>query len=221
LSFLYASLLSIGLPLLAAPLVIHLINLRRHRRIEWGAMQFLLESQQKNRKWIVLKQLLLLLLRTAAIGLAVMMLAGPVVRSGWAALFGAGVTHHLILLDDSYSMGDAWDETTALEEAKRVVVRVLDQARGRSDEQLVTLLRFSEAKALAAGDASTFDRAPLDAETVTNLERYLARLEPSESDAGPVDALQAANRLPEPAAGEQRIAYLVTDFRRRQWQEAA
>ena len=60
------------------------------------------------------------------------MLAGPVVRSGWAGLFGSGVTHHLILLDDSYSMSDQWDETTAFEEAKRVVVRVLDQARGNA-----------------------------------------------------------------------------------------
>jgi hypothetical protein len=221
LSFLYASLLSIGLPLLAAPLVIHLINLRRHRRIEWGAMQFLLESQKRNKKWIVLKQILLLLLRTAAIGCAVLMLAGPVVRSGWAGMFGSGVTHHLILLDDSYSMGDAWDENTALEEAKRVVVRVLDQARGRSDRQLVTLLLFSDAKSMVAGETGAFDRAPLDAQTLTNLERYLAGLKPSESDAGPVDALQAANRLPDPAAGETRIAYLLTDFRRRQWQEQA
>jgi hypothetical protein len=221
LSFLYTSLLSIGLPLLVAPLVIHLINLRRHRRIEWGAMQFLLESQKRNKKWIVLKQLLLLLLRTAAIGLAVLMLAGPVIRSGWASLFGSGVTHHLILLDDSYSMADAWDETTAFEEAKRVVVRVLDQARERSDEQLVTLMRFSEAKRLAAGGESAFDRQELNSETLTNLERFLGDLKPSESDAGPFEALQAAARLPEPQAGETRIAYVITDFRRPQWIEQA
>jgi hypothetical protein len=220
-TFLYQSLLTIGLPLLALPLVIHLINLRRHRRVEWAAMQFLLESQKRNRKWIVLKQLLLLAMRTAAIALAVLMLAGPVIRSGWAALFGSGVTHHLILLDDSYSMSDQWDETTALEEAKRVVIRVLDQARQRSDDQLVTLVRFSQAKDLSVGAAVAFDRQPLDAETLTNMERYLAQLAPSETDAGPVDALQAASRLPEPTAGETRIAYLITDFRRRQWDEQA
>ncbi len=33
--------------------MIHLINLRRHRRIEWAAMDFLLESQKRNKKWIV------------------------------------------------------------------------------------------------------------------------------------------------------------------------
>jgi hypothetical protein len=220
-SFLFQSLLTLGLPLIAAPLVIHLINLRRHRRIEWAAMDFLLESQKRNKKWIVLKQLLLLLLRTAAIAAVVFMLAGPVIRSTWAGMFGRGVTHHLILLDDSYSMSDHWDETSAFERAKQVVSAVLEQARGKSENQLVTLLRFSEARRLAAGAGPAIDRQPLDAELTTKLERLLNQLEPSESDAGPIDALQAAARLPESVDGETRIAYMVTDFRRRQWTEQA
>jgi hypothetical protein len=220
-SFLYQSLLTIGLPLVALPLVIHLINLRRHRRVEWAAMQFLLESQKRNRKWIILKQLLLLLLRTTAIALAVFMLAGPAIKSGWAALFGGSVTHHLILLDDSYSMSDEWEETSAFDEAKGVVVRVLRQARQRSGDQLVTLVRFSEARELEAGGQASFDRQPLDAQTLVSLERRLGQWEPSESAAGPAEALQAATRLPDPAPGETRIAYLISDFRRRQWDEQA
>jgi hypothetical protein len=164
---------------------------------------------------------LLLMLRTAAVGLAVMMLAGPEVRSGWASLFGSGVTHHVILLDDSYSMADEWEETSAFEEAKRVVLRVLDEASRRSDDQLVTLIRFSEAKHLATGAASAYDRQALDAEMLTNLERFLGNLAPSESGAGVVEAVTAANGLSEATAGETRIAYLVSDFRRRQWQESA
>jgi hypothetical protein len=218
-SFLFQSLLTIGLPLVALPLVIHLINLRRHRRIEWAAMEFLLESQKKNKRWILLKQLLLLAVRTAAIAIVVFMLAGPVVRSGWAGLFGQGVTHHLMLLDDSYSMSDHWDGTSALDEAKRVVSRVLDEARGRADRQQVTILRFSEAANLAAGAGPQFDRRPLDAQLMAELEKYLGQLTPSETSAGPIEALQAAARLPEPTADETRIAYLISDFRRPQWAE--
>ncbi|RIK83601.1 MAG: hypothetical protein DCC67_05780 [Planctomycetota bacterium] len=220
-SFLFQSLLTIGLPLIGLPLLIHLINLRRRQRIEWAAMDFLLESQKRNKTWVVLKQFMLLLLRTAAVALAVFMLAGPVVRSGWASLFGRGMTHHLILLDDSYSMSDRWEESSALEEAKRAVMRILDQARGRADNQAVTLLLFSEASRMAAGSGATIDRRPLDAEAMTELERYLSRLLPSETGAGPVEALQAATRLPEPAVDETRIAYLVSDFRRPQWQKQA
>jgi hypothetical protein len=220
-SFVFQSLLTFGLPLLAIPLVIHLINLRRHRRVQWAAMEFLLASQKRNRKWIVLKQLLLLLMRTAAIALVVFMLAGPVVRSGWAGLFGRGVTHHLILLDDSYSMSDHWDETTAFDQAKRAIIRILEEARQRSDAQIVTLLRFSEAESLAAGAGPELDRRPLDPELAVELDKLLAAMQPSESSAGPREALQAATRLPEPAADETRIAYLVTDFRRPQWNEQA
>jgi hypothetical protein len=220
-SFLFQSLLTIGLPLVALPLVIHLINLRRHRRIEWAAMEFLLESQKRNKRWILLKQLLLMALRISAIAIVVLMLAGPVVRSGWAGLFGQGVTHHLILLDDSYSMSDHWDETSAFDEAKRVVSRVLDEARGRAERQQVTILRFSEAANLAAGAGPQFDRRPLDAQLIAELEKYLGQLTPSETGAGPIEALQAAGRLPEPTVDETRIAYLISDFRRPQWEEAA
>ena len=87
------------------------------------------EAQQK---WIMLKQLLLLLLRTVAIAAGRADVAQPVVRSGWAGLFGRGKTHHLVLLDDSFSMSDHWADTSAFDQAKRVVVRVLDQARGNT-----------------------------------------------------------------------------------------
>ncbi len=112
-SFLFPTLLTIGLPLIAVPLLIHLINLRRQQRIRWAAMQFLLESQRRNRRWILLKQLLLLATRMAAIAVLVLMLAHLIVRNEWMQLLGRGTTHHLILLDDSYSMSDRWDNTSA------------------------------------------------------------------------------------------------------------
>ena len=45
-----------GLPLVAVPLVIHLINLLRHRRVEWAAMEFLLASRKKYRTRVLLRQ---------------------------------------------------------------------------------------------------------------------------------------------------------------------
>ncbi len=77
----------------------------------------------------MLKQLLLLLLRTLAIAAVVLMLAGPVVRSTWAGLFGRGVTHHLILLDDSYSMADHWDERNGVRPGEGRRRAVMEQAR--------------------------------------------------------------------------------------------
>src|SRR4051795_13615795 len=147
-SVLYPLILTIGLPLVGVPIMIHLINLRRQQRIKWAAMQFLVESQRRNRRWIFLKQLLLLLARMGVVALLVLMLAHLVLRNEWLSLLGRGTTHHLVLLDDSYSMSDRWGDTNALAEGKRAVGAIVDQAAQQSDTQLVTLLRFSEAASL-------------------------------------------------------------------------
>jgi len=216
-SFLFQSLLTIGLPLIALPLVIHLINLRRHRRVEWAAMEFLLESQRRNKKWIILRQLLLLLLRTAAVALVVFMLAGPILRSSWGKLLGQGTTHYLILLDDSYSMADRWGQTNALKEAKRVVTQLVDQALTRPEPKKLTLLRFSQAKHLSAGAELDLGDRPLDRQLADQLLSLLGKLQVSETDAGPLEAVQAALSLPEPDADESRIVTIISDFRSHQW----
>ena len=218
-SFLFQSLPTIGLPLVALPLVIHLINLRRHRRVEWAAMKFLLESQKRNKKWILLQQLLLLLLRTAAVALAVLMLAGPVLQSGWGKFFGQGTTHHLFLLDDSYSMADRWEQSTAFDQAKRAVSVILEQAAEQTESQKLTLVRFSTARELTAGAALEIGERPLDSALRDDVETLLSDMQIAESDAGPLDAIGAALGLPEPTADESRIVYLISDFRSRQWSE--
>jgi hypothetical protein len=218
-SFLFQSLLVIGLPLVALPLVIHLINLRRHRRIEWAAMQFLLESQKRHKKWILLQQILLLLLRTSAVALVVLMLAGPVLRSEWGRFFGQGTTHHLFLLDDSYSMSDRGELSSAFEEAKRAIGTILEQAARQSDNQKLTLLRFSTADGLSAGATPEIGEQPLDRALLEKVQSLLGEMRDSESDAGPLPVLLAALGLPEPSADEARVVYLVSDFRRRQWTE--
>ncbi|MFM8804045.1 MAG: BatA domain-containing protein, partial [Planctomycetia bacterium] len=95
-----------GLPLAAAPVVIHLINLLRHRKVPWAAMEFLLASQRKYRTRVLLKQLLLLLLRVAAVLGIVLSLAQPRWKTALGRMLGGGRTAHVVLLDDSYSMGD-------------------------------------------------------------------------------------------------------------------
>ena len=89
-SFLFPSLLWIGLPLVGVPVLIHLINLRRQQKIRWAAMQFLQVSQKQNRRWILFKQLLLLAARMAAVAVLVLMLAHLVVRNEWLRLLGLG-----------------------------------------------------------------------------------------------------------------------------------
>jgi hypothetical protein len=215
-SFLFPAILTIGLPLVAVPLLIHLINLRRQQRIRWAAMQFLLESQRRNRRWILLKQWLLLATRMAIIALVVLMLAHLVLRNEWLRLIGSGTTYHLVLLDDSYSMSDRWDNTSAIAEGKRAVQAIIDQARQQPGRQLVTLLRFSEAAHLSAGAQPQVYGEPINDALRSRLESLLAASDASQSDVGPAEALKAVPRLPLADNEQTLILYLVSDFRARQ-----
>jgi hypothetical protein len=217
--FIHPSLFWIGLPLIGLPILIHLINLMRQRRVEWAAMEFLLASQKKHRKWIVLKQLLLLLMRIAAVAALVLMVAQPVLRSQWGTLFGGSNTHHVVLVDDSFSMSDRWADTSAFNEAKRVVGRIAAQAARQETPQTFTLLRFSRAGRTAGGTRPDLLGEAVTADFATRLESTLGPLEPSQSAAGPSDAIDAIDRLPATREDETRIVYVVSDFRAREWNE--
>src|SRR6187401_2199920 len=208
-SFLFPSLLAIGLPLVAVPILIHLINLRRQQKIRWAAMQFLLESQRRNRRWILLKQLLLLATRMGIIAVLVLMLAHLVLRNEWLSLLGRGTTHHLILLDDSYSMSDRWDDTSALAEGKRAVEAIVNQAYEQSDRQLVTLLTFSEAARLGAGTQPKVFEERINDEFRSRLATELAGREVSETDVGPVQALEAIPKLRLDDSDQTLIVYVI------------
>src|SRR5262245_21011137 len=50
-----------------APLIIHLLNRRRYRVVKWAAMDFLRQAVQQNRRILQIRDILLLVLRTAAV----------------------------------------------------------------------------------------------------------------------------------------------------------
>jgi len=164
-TFDFTSLLWWGLPLAAAPVVIHLINLLRHRVVDWAAMEFLLASQRKYRTQILLKQLLLLLLRILAIAGLVAMLAQPRWTSALTSLLGGRRTIHVVLLDDSFSMGETFadaatdGETTAFDRGRRMVERLLEELAATPGRHELSLGRFSR---LAAATDNT---APADGTT--------------------------------------------------------
>ncbi len=102
-SFLQPLLLA-ALPLIALPILIHLINQRRFQTIRWGAMMFLLTANRMSRGYAKLRQWLILLFRTLAIAGLIVGVARPL-ASGWLGLTAGGRPDTtIILLDRSPSM---------------------------------------------------------------------------------------------------------------------
>ena len=221
-SFLHPALLwTLGLPSLgvvAVPLLIHLINMMRHRRIQWAAMEFLLLSQKKHRTWVILKQLLLLLMRMAAVAAVVLLVAEPRLQSQW---LGGVRTHHIVLLDDSFSMSDRWADTDAFAAAKKVLRRIAADAARASQPQSFTLLRFSRAGPLPQAAAPDLLKQPVGSDFAEKLSPLADKMKVTQTAAGPLPALQAVGKLLGGSEGEQRVLYLISDFRARQWDQPA
>ena len=69
--------LAFGALLAAVPLVIHLLNRQRHRPLQWAAMRFVLAAYRRTRRRAQIENLILLLLRMAAVALLALAVARP------------------------------------------------------------------------------------------------------------------------------------------------
>src|SRR5215212_9105206 len=104
-SFLMAPLL-IGVLAAAIPVVIHLLHRQRTTPVQWGAMQFLLESQLKFRRRKKVDHWLLLLARMALLGLLGFLLARPLLIEGkYNPLSSNVATDIAVVVDHSLSTG--------------------------------------------------------------------------------------------------------------------
>lgn len=97
-------LMLIALPLIALPIIIHLINQWRYQTKRWGAMIFLLAANRMNRGFARLRQWLILAMRTLALAGLIFAIARPL-ASGLLGMTGGGkVDTTIVLLDRSPSM---------------------------------------------------------------------------------------------------------------------
>ncbi len=115
----------------AVPIIIHLWNRRKYREVSWAAMEYLLAALRKNARRVRLEQLLLLAIRVLILLLLAVALADPLLSglSSLAARLSGGVrTHHLIVIDGSYSMGYRTRESSLFEQAREMAADLVESA---------------------------------------------------------------------------------------------
>jgi len=105
-------------PLVAIPVLIHLLNRVRYRRMRWAAIDFLLATERRAVRRARLRQILLMALRTLVLAAALGALAQPILSGSLASLLGDGA-QVVVLLDASASMSAADASGAAFDRAKR------------------------------------------------------------------------------------------------------
>jgi len=130
-----------GLLSAAVPVIIHLLNRRRIRRIKFSSLEFLTDLAKRRMRKINLRRILILILRTAAVVFIVVAFARPTIRGAAFLLPGKAAKNVVICLDASYSMGVDEEQGTSFTAAKHLASTIADEA-GKRD--VVNLVLFSE-----------------------------------------------------------------------------
>jgi hypothetical protein len=183
----------------AVPVLLHLIKRERARKIEFPTLMFLRRVSRKTIRHQRLRHLLLLLLRVMALCFVVLAFTRPYrMLAPAAASRGPEAADHIILLDNSLSMGYGGRWAEARKAAEGVI-------RGLHDGDRVALLLFSDRTTVLfplTGDLAAIRAAGVGAAELTDRPTRYAQ------------ALKTAERLALDALGGRCILHLISDFQK-------
>ena len=200
-----------GAALAALPIIIHLLSRLRYKKVRFAAMEFLLQSDELNRRRLVIEQLLLLLLRVLAVLLIMFLLARLVLDSSRMMLLRGATTHHVLILDDSLSMRQLSDGDSVFDQAVVALERILSQDDSRSGSLRVSVLTITMPERPLVTDRE------LDGALVQELIPRLRNLKCSYQAASPVAALTVAERILAGDGGVAPHVHVITDLRASDW----
>jgi len=222
-----------GLGLASLPIIIHLLNRRRFKQMDWAAMDFLLKAAVRNRKRVRVENLLLLLLRTLIVVLLILAVARPFTesQSALAGMFGSsGGTERIILLDDSHSMRAGQGNRSAFAVAKNMVVRMITRLNSEHSDDRITLVLASDPRGRSTGrntaggssgggiSAGGRGIKASGANALALVER-VKKLRPSDGVfdvAATIDAILQSQE----EQGSRIALDIISDLRRRDWTDA-
>lgn len=134
-NFLFPTFL-LGLIAIAIPIIIHLFNFRKYKKVYFTNVQFLKELKQESDSKSKLKELLILLMRILAIICIVMAFAQPYLKGNSTA--NQGQKSVSVYIDNSFSMEGINKKGTLLENAKTYASEIVNSFDASDKFQLIT-----------------------------------------------------------------------------------
>jgi Aerotolerance regulator N-terminal len=203
-----------GGAMVSSPVLIHLINRMRFRRIRWAAMEFLLKSQKRNRRRLIIEQLILLLLRCLLVILAALLVARFVGSA--LGLTPTSSTTHVVILDDTLSMADRAPQNQSpgpdcFSVAKQQIKELAKYASEANSTQRLIILPMSNPK------QKIFDDSLNKQGILGKLAVTLDGLTPTLLHADTLAAIEEARTTLGNSRESKRWLHLVSDFRDADW----
>ncbi|NUN49589.1 MAG: BatA domain-containing protein [Candidatus Brocadiae bacterium] len=140
------------------PILIHLFNRQRYKRVQWAAMEWLLAAMKKTRRRMQLENLILLLIRVLVLVFLAGALARPFMQSAFATPFAESNTHAVIVLDVSYSMDYRGpDRTTPMEKGRQVANGILNALKTTENDRFSLILLTDSPESLIGEPSSNVE----------------------------------------------------------------
>jgi len=188
----------------AIPVILHLVNRRRAKIIDFSSLMFLRLIDMRFIKRRKLKELLLLATRTLLLILLALALAKPVIKTGGTQAGAGAATTACIVLDNSMSMSLEHSGSDSFTLALDAAGRILDTLKNPGDAAALVLSAPAGEPPLPPTRVN-IARGKLDAVSVSC----------QSGDIG--DALARAVRFLEDATTPVKELYVLTDLQRASW----
>lgn len=200
------ALLYAGAALASIPIIIHLLNRRRFKRMVWAAMEFLIAAHKKNAKRLRIENLILLLLRTLIILMLALALARPVL-DGFLAQLGRSSTHRILIIDDTFSMGarQGPDGDPVMKQARDAALWLMSGFSPNDGISVITV--GSRPHTLIAGPSRNHE------DVIEKIEA----LQLSDAAGSKAAALKEARKIIDESELERKLVYILTDNTRVSW----
>ncbi len=211
--FVNATFVAGGAAMVVSPIIIHLINRMRYRRVRFAAMEFLLQSKKRNQNRVLIQQLLLLLLRILIVLAIVALLSRFIWDSRQLAALTQVKTHHVVVLDDSGSMRDKVGQETAFEEGVKVVNRIVQEAAKQPGSQLLTLYLLSDT------EQPFFTQREITDDFMKDVLEKMKSISCSHQTLDPAQGLEAVREYLKDDQTNINHVYFISDFRSQDWLE--
>ncbi len=195
--------LFVALAAAAIPVIIHIINFRKPRKVAFSTLAFFQELQKSAIYRLNIKRYLLLALRVLAITMLVMALARPFIPPQVAGWFGTSEEGGVvaILVDNGPSMMQVDESGPYMDQAKSAAKEIIDQSSdGVRFLIAATHGELESGRLMRRGEAL----------------RYLETLESVNKGAYPEERMEVIHRRLADEPGEQGRIYWISDARESQ-----
>lgn len=191
----------------AIPIIIHLLNRQRYRKIRWAAMEFLLQALKKTKRRLQMENLILLIIRVMIVVLLAFALARCYFQETPLAALGTTDTHAFIIIDNSYSMGYKIGKNSVFDTAKNIANGLVDKLKP-SHKDKASLIALSSKPSIVVSEASA---------NMELVKKSLANMELSHYATSCYETFLAIQDLVKRSNSSRKIIYLITDCQRSGW----